>query len=184
WVEDFVCEPHAAVCCDQAAATLNLVAGENEALRRISTEIAALSPERVIREIRAAERSRPALTLPSSHPIPSTAHLSRALSAIYDRSPKNFGELLEIPGVGGGTLRALALVAEVAYGVKASYRDPVKYSFAHGGKDGHPFPVNRQDLEHSARVLQKALKKARCGQPEQLAALRRLAQWHQQNLSK
>lgn len=178
-VEDFVCEPHAAVCCDQTAAALNLVAKENEAVRRISTEISSLGPERVIREIRAAERSLPTLTLPSSHPVPNASRLNRALSAIYDRSPKSFRELLETPGVGGGTLRALALVAEVAYGVKASYRDPAKYSFAHGGKDGYPFPVSRQDLEHSTRVLQKALKKARCGQHEQLAALRRLAHWHQ-----
>lgn len=176
-VTDFVCEPHAAVCCDQTTAALNLVAEENEAVRLASTDIAALSPERVIREIKSIEKSLPSLNMPSRHSIPNTAYLNRALAAVYERQPANFEQLLGISGVGAGTLRALALVAEVAYGAKASFRDPVRYSFTHGGKDGYPFPVNRRDMEHSTRMLERALKKAKSGQQEQLAALRKLAQF-------
>lgn len=156
---------------------LNLVAGENREVRQLSIEAASLGPERAIREIQAAARSIPDLTMPAGHAIPNTSYLNRALTAIYARCPESFEELLGIPGVGAGTLRALALVAEVAYGVKASYRDPVRYSFAHGGKDGYPFPVNRADMERSTQVLVRALKKAKSGQSEQLAALRRLARF-------
>lgn len=72
-------------------------------------------------------------------------------------------------------MRAFALVAEVVYGVKPSRRDPVRYSFAHGGKDGHPFPVNRQDYDRSIAMLERALKRARTGDSEPMKALKRLA---------
>lgn len=176
-VTDFVCDPHAAVCCDQTSPVLNLAAGENQGVRQLSVEAAALGPERVIREIQAAAGAMPNLDMPVGHAIPNTSYLNRALTAVYARCPESFEELLGISGVGAGTLRALALVAEVAYGAKASYRDPVRFSFAHGGKDGYPFPVNRPDMEHSTRVLERALRKAKSGQSEQLAALRRLARF-------
>lgn len=70
------------------------------------------------------------------------------------------------------------LAAELAYGVEASYTDPVRYSFAHGGKDGFPFPVNEADIENSYTVLNRALRKSRAGQKEQLQALKNLAAWH------
>ena len=74
------------------------------------------------------------------------------------------------------------MVAEVAYGVEASYADPVRYSFAHGGKDGIPFPVNEADIENSYTVLNRALRRSRAGHSEQLQALKNLAKWHNQTL--
>ncbi|HEY8450109.1 MAG TPA: DUF763 domain-containing protein, partial [Bacillota bacterium] len=88
-----------------------------------------------------------------------------------------FEQLLAVPGVGAQTVRALAMVAEIVHGAPLSFRDPVRYSFAHGGKDGHPFPVNRTLYERSLATLQEAVERARCGQRDKLQALRRLAAW-------
>lgn len=180
-VKDFVCEPHNAICCDLTSPSLNLVSKENQPLQRITTELSLLPPAAVIRELRQIEKTLPTLNLPQCHSIPSASYLNRVLSVTHEHRPQNFEALLELKGVGAGTLRALALVAEVAFGVPASYRDPVRYSFAHGGKDGHPFPVNCQDLEHSARILEKAVRRAKLGRREQMEALQRLAKWYTQS---
>src|SRR5690606_24848204 len=89
---------------------------------------------------------------------------------------ENYENLLETPGVGPSTLRALAMVAEVTHGALPSFADPVRYAFAHGGKDNFPFPVSRYDLEHSLEVLRTAVEKAKLGHQEKMEALRRLAQ--------
>ncbi|MDI3280190.1 MAG: DUF763 domain-containing protein [Bacillota bacterium] len=117
------------------------------------------------------------LSLPAGHAVPDADRLNRVLQRLYEEPPRDFAGLLAAPGVGPATVRALALVAEVAYGAPPSFRDPVRYSFAHGGKDGHPFPVNRADYAHSWQVLEDALRRARLGNREKLVALRRLAAW-------
>jgi hypothetical protein len=73
-------------------------------------------------------------------------------------------------------------VAAVALGVEASYVDPVRYSFAHGGKDGFPFPVNEADMENSYNILNRALRKSRTGRREQMQALKNLAKWHNESI--
>ena len=83
--------------------------------------------------------------------------------------------MLALPGVGAKTLRALSLAAEVMHGVPASLRDPAAYSFAHGGKDGHPYPVDRDTYDHTIAFLEGAVRHARLGEPDRLDALRRLA---------
>lgn len=118
------------------------------------------------------------LSLPRQHAIPGTARLNKALYAAYELNPRNFEELLQVRGVGPGTLRALALVAEVTWGAKLSFADPVRYSFAHGGKDGFPFPVNEKDIENSYVTLQRALKKSKAGKKEQMMALKKLSSWY------
>jgi len=107
--------------------------------------------------------------------FPRSAQLKRALETAYIRQPDTFETLVSLPGVGAGALRALALVAEVIHGVKPSYRDPVRYSFAHGGKDGHPFPVDREAYKNSVECLQNAVGKARLGETDKIKALRKLA---------
>jgi len=77
-------------------------------------------------------------------------------------------------GVGAKTIRALALVSELVYGAKASVRDPARFSFAHGGKDGHPYPVDRRTYDRSIEALRAAVERAKLGQREKLEALRRL----------
>lgn len=115
------------------------------------------------------------LRMPSYHPIPAANRLNKILYNLYEKSPGSYEALLEEPGVGQGTLRALAMVAEVTHGVQATFQDPVRYSFAHGGKDGYPFPVNKGDLDHSVSILRTALEKGKIGEKEKLSALQKLA---------
>ncbi|SHG83838.1 hypothetical protein SAMN02745221_01087 [Thermosyntropha lipolytica DSM 11003] len=177
-LKDFTNEPHTAICCNHKNQALNLVAKENYALRTASTELAQSKPEKILKELKLIEKDLIRLKLPFCHYIPNTRYLNKSLQTVYEKSPHTFEELLAIPGAGPGTIRALCLVAEVAYGIKASFEDPVRYSFAHGGKDGFPFPVNEADLEHSYQTLRRALKKAKAGNHETLQGLKRLAIWH------
>ena len=140
-VKDFVCEPHWAVCCDQRNGGLNLVALESEKAREAMTELSREKPEFLIREGKKILE----LHLPREHPIPMEESPSGEIGEdFYPRStissPKNFEELLGIKGVGPKSLRALSLISELIYGVKPSFKDPTRFSFAHGGKDGHPYP--------------------------------------------
>ncbi len=90
------------------------------------------------------------------------------------QKPKNFEKLLETKGVGPKTIRALSLISELVYGNKPSFTDPAKYSFAHGGKDGYPYPVDKKNYDRSIEILEKALRKAKIGYTEKIKALRRL----------
>lgn len=182
WLEErmpaFTDQPHAAICCDIQGPCLNLVGPDNHALQAACVQASLERPDNTAAELACITSCEPALDLPRCHPIPRTSHINRGLQAAYEQQADDFEALLRIEGLGAGTLRALCLVAEVAFGVPASYHDPVRYSFAHGGKDGYPFPVNENDIENSYRTLQRALRKARTGQDERFRALQRLAAWH------
>lgn len=96
------------------------------------------------------------------------------MSRIYEFQPRNYEELLSVKGVGPATVRGLALVAELIYGEKPSWEDPVKFSFAYGGKDGVPFPVNRRAMDESIQLLRQAVEAAKIGDKEKLQSLQRL----------
>lgn len=124
--------------------------------------------------------SRRILTMPKHHPIPSAKYLDKILYQLYNRPPESYKNLLETPGVGPSTLRALAMVAEVTHGALPSFQDPVRYTFAHGGKDNYPFPVQRVDLTHSLEVLRTAIAKAKIGEKDKLQAFKKLARGEEQ----
>src|SRR5215210_1599711 len=176
-LKDFVNEPHAAVASDARGETvLNMVAAESSEARNASAEFARLEPRLFDREIARVIT----MSLPSRHWVDikqdvNPAHLRKVLLSTYEANPQSFEALLAVPGVGPKAVRALALVADVVYGVPASMRDPARFSFAHGGKDGHPYPVNREVYDHSVDWLRDAVGKARIGQTERLHALKRLA---------
>ncbi len=178
-VKDFVNEPHAAIASDARSQTvLNMVATESSTARTASTEFARQEPRVIDREIARVIT----MALPSRHWVDikrdvRPAHLRKVLVATYEASPQNFEQLLAVPGVGPKAVRALALVADVVYGSPASMRDPARFSFAHGGKDGHPYPVNRAVYDHSVEWLREAVNKARIGHSDRLSALKRLADW-------
>jgi uncharacterized protein len=174
-VASFVDEPHEAICCDRRAETLNLVARENEEVRRAS---AALARERPEATLRALERL-PVLTMPARHELlpeldVGSRHLDRILVTTYERQPEDFETLLGIRGVGPKTLRALALASELVHGTSASFRDPARFAFAHGGKDGTPFPVDRPTYEKTIEIFEKALNRAAIDRSEKVKAFRRL----------
>ncbi|RLI00797.1 DUF763 domain-containing protein [Candidatus Bathyarchaeota archaeon] len=98
----------------------------------------------------------------------------KALKEAYEVKPKNFEEFLALPGIGPSTIRGLALVAELIYGAKPSWEDPLKFSFAFGGKDGVPFPVRRKAMDTAIKILREAVEEAKIGNREKLEALKRL----------
>jgi hypothetical protein len=198
-LESFVNEPHEAICSDVHGETLNLVAAEHDALRSASVELAAGPPDRVIDLVRrytpgrSRPRSRPdrapqlpfddapTLDLPARHALMlqdfDPRHLHSVLLSTYERAPDTFETLLGLEGVGPRTLRALALVSEVIYGTPASTRDPARYAFAHGGKDGTPFPVDRATYDRTIDVLHRAMARAKVDRSEKVDALKRLSRF-------
>ncbi len=178
-VADFVCEPHTAICSDRREQlVLDLVAKEADGARAAATEIARERPDAVQKEV--ADLLR--LELPARHHVDirrdvSPRNLGKVLVSTYEAQPRDFEALLALRGVGPKAIRALALIAELAYGRPASYRDPARFSFAHGGKDGHPYPVDRESYDRSIDWLRDAVARARLGRADRLDALRRLARW-------
>ena len=181
-LRSFVNEPHAAVCAEQAAPTLNLVAAESEAVRGASATLAREKPAVVLDAL----KDRPLLTMPRRHAVlladVSPQHLDRILLKTYERAPENFETLLGMEGVGAKTLRALALASEIIYGTPASTRDPARFSFAHGGKDGFPYPVDVETYDKTVEVLRAAVNKANIDRSERVKALKRLVEYGRQKV--
>jgi hypothetical protein len=176
-VRSFVDERHAAVWCDHQGATLNLVASDSAATRQASARLAAERPAVVLG---AVAQATPTLVMPARHPLfPETdvadRRLYKTLLGTYEQPPADFEALVGRAGVGPRTLRALALASELIYGAAPSTRDPARYAFAHGGKDGTPFPVDRETYDRTIEVLETAINRAKVDRSERVAAFRRLA---------
>jgi hypothetical protein len=125
-----------------------------------------------------AEPLLPHLVMPDHHDVRAgdvmLRRLHGTLAAAAEQGPKDFPELLLIPGVGARTIRSLALVAEVMHGAPCRFADPARFSLAHGGKDRHPFPVPTRVYDETIGVLKGAVEKAKLGNDEKLGAIRRL----------
>ena len=181
-VRSYVNEPHAAVCAERVEPTLNLVAAESDAVRVSAAELARGKPGAVL----SALRSAPVLTMPRRHAVMiadvNAAYLEKILLKTYERAPEDFETLLGMEGVGARTLRALALVSEIVYGTPASTRDPARFSFAHGGKDGTPFPVDRDTYDRTIATMQAAVNRAGIPRSERVAALKRLVKFGEERI--
>jgi hypothetical protein len=196
WLSDslasFVNEPHTAICSDRRGDTLNLVAAEQAPVRDASVALATGPPDRVLAVVR---RYAGAATLPFDDPTPTLdmphphalhladldpRRLQSVLLSTYERAPRDFEALLGLEGVGPRTLRALALVSEVIYGTPASTRDPARFAFAHGGKDGTPFPVDRGTYDRTIDILHQAMARAHVDRSEKVDALKRLGRFARQ----
>src|SRR5215212_3106282 len=176
-LQSYINEPHAAVCAEAEAPTLNLVASESDPVRSASAELSRQEPSVVL----SALKGIPALTMPRRHAVllgdVNPAYLQKILLKTYERAPEDFETLLGMQGVGGRTLRALALVSEIIYGTPASTRDPARFSFAHGGKDGFPYPVDLETYDKTVEVLRAAVNKANIDRSERVKALKRLVEY-------
>lgn len=181
-LSSYVNEPHAAVCAEKEAPTLNLVAHESEAVRVGSAELSRGRPTVVLDTL----RKLPVLTMPRRHAVlladVNPAYLEKILLKTYERSPEDFETLLGMPGVGARTIRALALVSEIIYGTPASTRDPARFSFAHGGKDGFPYPVDTGTYDRTVEVLRSAINRAGIDRSERVAALKRLVRFGEERV--
>jgi hypothetical protein len=175
-VTNYVVEPHQAVA-SQAAGTsvLNLVARESLAAQDVVTQLSREPPDRTLAHLnRLKELSMPkrhAVQLKDIHPD----NLRKIFISTYERQPEGFEVLLGLQGVGPKTIRALGLIAELVYDTPASRRDPALFSYAHGGKDGFPYPVDRETYDRNIEVLRRAVAQAKVGRNERMQALRRLA---------
>ena len=190
-LQSFVDEPHAAIEGVHQGKIVNLTDRRADASRRTQLELlSSLGPDGLTRRLAVIEAkpSRPSpdpvqlplphLVMPAHHDVRASDVLSPRLHASFtaaaNRGPADFAELLLVPGVGARTVRALAMVAEVVHGAPCRFTDPARFSFAHGGKDRHPFPVPLKVYDETIRVMKTAVQKAKLGQDDRLAALERL----------
>lgn len=182
----FVDTPHSAIDGPEQGEIINLTDRRAGPSRSAQLELlTALGPDRIVQELSALQGKAPSaqpllphLIMPAHHDVRSsdvfTRRLHGTLAAAAGRGPVDFPELLLTPGVGARTVQSLAVVAEVVHGAPYRFRDPARFSLAHGGKDRHPYPVPIKVYDETIRVLKSAVQKARLGRDEEMQALRRL----------
>jgi hypothetical protein len=189
-LKSFVDDPHAAIEGMGQGNIINLADHRAEKSRQAQLDLLwSLGPDRIAAEFAKLESSDrfhaeadqftlPHLIMPSHHDVRAgdviTRRLHGNLAAAADRGATDFPELLLTPGVGARTVQALAMVAEVMHGSPCRFIDPARFSFAHGGKDRHPFPVPLKVYDETIRVLKSAVRTAKLGREEELGALKRL----------
>jgi len=172
-IRSFVEEPHTGVCGINQGAILNLTAFEAGDTRKSILELTHDKPDKIIKDFQR-------LIMPSHHDVRSEDVNLKRLGAVlwvsHDSQPAGFEELLLLNGVGPRTLQSLTLVSEVIHGTASRFKDPARFSFAHGGKDGHPFPVPTKVYDETIQVLQNAVEKAKLGQNDKSETLKKLHQ--------
>jgi uncharacterized protein len=170
-VKSFVEEPHSAICGENQGQILNLTASEANTTREKILDITQEKPELMMQEIQH-------LIMPGHHDVRSEDVNLKRLGSIlwlaHDTQPKDFEELLLLEGVGPRTVQSLALVSEVIHGTPSRFKDPARFSFAHGGKDGHPFPVPTKTYDEVISTLQKAVQRAKIGQNDKAEAIKKI----------
>jgi len=193
-IKDFIEEPHSGIITGSKVKPLNLTAKESRENKKVSTELVREEPKTFLKDIKLISGKPNALInqkrIPgfaemelknvefSWHPVLKERfdlkRLKKTIDHIHFLKPQNFEELLTTPGVGPKTVRALSLVSEIIYGAKPSYEDPARYSFTVGGKDGTPFPVDRETYDLTLEVLERGIQRSKVSNREKTKAQRRL----------
>jgi len=172
-VRDFTSDPHTAIMGESVVpgAIMNLVDHRAKPAQTALLEMARENPERTLRDV-------PLLVMPAHHEVREKdvdlKRLGAVLAVTHDRQLRDFASLLLLENLGPRTLQSLALIAEVVHGTPTRFADPARFSFAHGGKDGHPFPVPLKIYDESLAVLRRALQQAKTGHSEKLDGFARL----------
>jgi hypothetical protein len=173
-VRDFVAEPHTGIVGETQGVIMNLVDANAAAAQHALLDIVHERPEHILREAAAIRH----LEMPDHHDVRAEnidlRRLGAVLAVAYERDLHDFAELLLLENLGPRTLQSMALVAEVIHGTPNRFQDPARFSFAHGGKDGHPFPVPLKTYDESIGILRRSLAAAKLGDPEKSEGLRRL----------
>jgi hypothetical protein len=198
---DLVVEPHSGVVSDSRGVVLNLVAKESDKTRKLSAELVQSGYKTLMKDIELLRKHSSTLSRMlalkfkgekltflelanaefKTHPVlaedfSKSCYLEKILARVTDEKPKTYEELLATPGVGPKTMRALALVGEVIYGAEPSYEDPARYSFAHGGKDATPYPVDRPTYDFTIQTMQRLVTKTKISPFEKKRINQRLIQ--------
>ncbi len=171
-LSSFVSGPHTAVCGVNQGMILNMTDEAATPSREGVLTISKEKPEHMMQEIQQ-------LVLPSHHDVRTADVDLKRLGAVlwlaHERQPSDFEELLLLEGVGPRTLQSLALVSEVIHGTPVRFKDPARFAFAHGGKDGHPFPVPIKVYDETIGILQTAVRRAKVGETDKKEAIRQLS---------
>jgi hypothetical protein len=203
WISDtvktFVLEPHAGIiCASKNLNTLNMTSVDSEESQKISVELARGNTDNLMSSVMNITKKQKkessmgpldnwitghdAANLETEQNDYHTEHyeMPRRLNwnlfkKIYDIQPTNYEQLISIPGFGPAAVRALSLIGEIIFGTKASWQDPVKFNFAHGGKDGVPYPVARKTYDKSISYLSSAIEGAEIEREERIQSLKKLA---------
>lgn len=169
----FVEEPHTFIYGKNGGNILNMVDKQAAPSRSSVMEISRQEPDRMLAEIKK-------LVMPAHHDVRAAdvdlKRLGSVLWLAHEKKPADFADLLLLEGLGPRTLQSLALVSEVIYGTPSRFTDPARFSFAHGGKDGHPFPVPIKTYDETIATLQTAVHKAKIGQADKQEAIKKLSQ--------
>ncbi len=184
-LQSFVDEPHSAIDGPVQGEIINLTDHRAEKSRAAQLDLlGVLGPDGIAREYAAlsnqaaAQPELPLLVMPAHHDVRSgdvfIRRLHGTLAAAAARGSLDFPQLLLTPGVGARTVQSLAMVAEVVHGAPCRFRDPARFSLAHGGKDRHPYPVPIKVYDETIRVLKSAVQQAKLGREEEMQALKRL----------
>lgn len=176
-MKSFVDDPHTAICGINQGTIMNMVTQAAQPARLSMLSMTTEHPSRMIAEIQH-------LVLPNHHEVKAKdvdlKRLGAMLWLTHEKQPADFEELLLLEGMGPRTLQSMALVSEVIYGTPSRFKDPARFSFAHGGKDGHPFPVPLKVYDETISVLTKAVNKAKIGASEKLQAIQKLGELSRQ----
>ncbi len=190
-IQDFVCEPHSGIISEIKNPTINLIAKESAKVRTLGAELIKNGYHSLMKDIQilrkhssslhkmlrlrinsASSKNLTFLKLENvefnHHPVEAddfskSRYLEKILWKLCDEKPENYENILAVAGVGPKTMRALALVGEIIYNAKPSYEDPARYSFAHGGKDFTPYPVDRQTYDRIIETMKKLVDKMKIG---------------------
>jgi uncharacterized protein len=170
-VRSFVSDPHSAIVGQPKGEILNLVDARAERAQSAMLSITEQPVEASLAEARK-------LTMPAHHDVRAEdvdlKRLGAVLAVTHDQQLRDFASLLLVEGMGPRTLQSLALIAEVVHGAPARFADPARFSFAHGGKDGHPFPVPLKTYDESISVLRRALDAGKLGHTDKIEGFKRL----------
>src|SRR6476661_2910173 len=170
-VRDFVAAPHSAIVGEDQSTIMNLVDAQAKPAQDALLKITREKPETTLKDARY-------LQLPARHEVRAVEidlkRLGAVLALAYDRELHDFAELLLLETLGPRTLQSLALIAEVVHGAPSRFADPARFSFAHGGKDGHPFPVPLKTYDETMGILRRSLEAAKLGNADKIDGLKRL----------
>jgi hypothetical protein len=179
-------EPRDGICCDRKEAqVLDMTSHDSETARRISLDLIKDNPVHLKKHFKPSSQKmlfdfENGFGLPPHHPVLDIDISERGMEVLrraYELQPRNYEELISLEGMGPKKVMALALISDLVYGSAPSWRDPVKYSFTHGGKDGYPYPVDREVYDNSVQMLHDSLESAKLDKKERYNAIKRLGEF-------
>ena len=179
-VDQLLNDPHSGISCDMKTPnTLNMSSKDSENAQKISVDLINDNPNHLRQYFKRKDNQLllEDFTLPPHHPVLDMDISDKefeVLTRAWEIQPENYEELILLKGIGPKKIRALALISDLVYGEPASWKDPVKYSFTHGGKDGFPYPVDQEVYDHSIDTMRDAIEQARLKKDEKLKAIKRL----------